>query len=226
MNGEQVGGPNQPQTNAEGTVAFDSAQIANTQAAQEKDYFKAKPQGTKSARFKDWLKQHKAIAIIILALVLALIVGAICLAIWLNRPPASDAEREAAGMIGASTNENIESGFNAATNLEELIAEPSTSEDDLVAAINAELDKITDGAERFSYILQISTLLTDYGRANLALEYLQAIDETTLDEDQQLIYYSYLHQVYTALGDDTQAESYKQKMSEITGGEIQGYGTM
>lgn len=226
MNGEQVGGPNQPQTNSEGAVAFDSAQIANTQAAQEKDYFKAKPQGTKSARFKDWLKQHKVIAIIVVVLVLALIAGAICLVIWLNRPPASDAEREAAGMIGASTNENIESGFNAATNLEELIAEPSTSEDDLVAAINAELDKITDGAERFSYILQISTLLTDYSRANLALEYLQAIDEATLDEDQRLIYYSYLHQVYTALGDDTQAESYKQKMSEITGGEIQGYGTM
>ena len=226
MNGEQVGGPNQPQTNAEGAVAFDSAQIANTQAAQEKDYFKAKPQGTKSARFKDWLKQHKVIAIIVVVLVLALIAGAICLVIWLNRPPASDAEREAAGMIGASTNENIESGFNAATNLEELIAEPSTSEDDLVAAINAELDKITDGAERFSYILQISTLLTDYSRANLAFEYLQAIDEATLDEDQRLIYYSYLHQVYTALGDDTQAESYKQKMSEITGGEIQGYGTM
>ena len=120
MNGEQVGGPNQPQTNAEGAVAFDSAQIANTQAAQEKDYFKAKPQGTKSARFKDWLKQHKVIAIIVVVLVLALIAGAICLAIWLNRPPASDAEREAAGMIGASTNENIESGFNAATNLEEL----------------------------------------------------------------------------------------------------------
>ena len=234
MNGDNQGNATGPQPQAQPqapngeNVVFSSAQIAETQAAQDKEYFKDKDEKPKSRRerLKNWLNKHRVQAGIILVAILILLALLIWLIVWLVTRPTGDAAREEAGMIGETTSESVDAGQSAALSVNDLISEPSTSEDELVAAINAKLDTLTDGAERYSYLLYIADLLIASGRPELGIQYLNAISENTLDEEQRYTLYSYYYIAYQALGDQAKVDEYDQKMQEITGQEIQGYGVM
>ena len=225
MNRENQGSTTRASGETGDKVMFRSTDIAATQAAQDKEYFKEEEHKPSFwEKVTGWMKKHKVLTVIIIILLLLLLLLLIWLIIWLIMQATGESGRPSGEQIGPSTPETVEVAHNAALEIEGFIAEPTNTDDELVAAINAQLEEIADPSSQFSFILYVVSMLIDSGRTELAQEYLKSINESELDPDQLYLYYSYWCYIYQILGDTQKADEYWQKLIELGGEEQAGMG--
>ena len=195
-------------------AGFQSGDIAHTQAAQDKEYFRQDEPTSRWARLRKWLKEHYKAALAILLGSLVLLGLLVWLVVWLVGSVTAADETAPTEWIGEVTEEDEDNAIAAALNAENLINEPTTSDKELIDAISTEMNALANEASQFTYLLEITYLLAVSGREELSLEYLNTINTDKLDDDQLYTYYSHCATIHLLLENEEQANYYRELMGD------------